>query len=80
MYICDVVHPSAVNKHTIQTTINIIVIMAKRTNYKLAQVEYTEAAVRSYLHVSTLIYTSIVDNGENAHDYQNKWSRISENI
>ena len=64
--------------------INSILILAKRTIYKLRlrdslpKAEYTKATLRSYL--STLRYTLIIGIGGNAQDLQNKWSRISEYI
>ena len=54
--------------------INLILILAKRTIYKLRlrgsepKAEYTKATLRTYL--STLRYTSIIGIGRNSHNFQ----------
>ena len=59
--------------------IKSILILAKRTIYKSRlRGSIPNVTLRSYL--STLRYTSIIGNGGNSNDFQNKWSRILEFI
>ena len=66
----------------ITTDIDLIFILAKGTIYKsrlrgsIPKAKYTKATLRSYL--STLRYTSIINNGGNSQEFKNKWSRILE--